>query len=176
VGTYDIQVIVAGLLAASSSALLGVYLIVRRLTLLADAISHAILPGIVLGFFIAGTRDTWAMLAGAALAAVACTSGIEFLTNRLKLQADLSIGLIFTFFFALGVILISIYAEQVDLDQECVLYGELAYAPLDVIRTGSGLNIGPKAIWLLGLNLAATLGFIIFCFRELCFFHNSIGI
>jgi manganese/zinc/iron transport system permease protein len=116
--------------------------------MLADAFSHAVLPGIVLGFLISGSRGQWEMLAGSALAALACGATIQFLRNRAGLRNDLAIGTSFTFYFALGVILITRFAGQVDLDQDCVLYGELAYAPLEVLKVG-GVSVGPRSAWIL---------------------------
>jgi manganese/zinc/iron transport system permease protein len=161
VSLYDGQVLLTGFLAAACSAQIGVYLVLRRLAMLADAFSHAVLPGIVLGFLITGTRDQPAMLFGASLAAFACGATIQFLRNKAGLRNDLAIGTSFTFYFALGVILITRYAGQVDLDQDCVLYGELAYAPLDPWRI-AGLNVGPRSAWILGGLFVLTFGILRF--------------
>jgi len=155
INSYDAQVVLTGALAAACSAQLGVYLVLRRLAMLADALSHAVLPGIVLGFLISGARSGPAMLVGASVAALACGAGIQFLRNRAGLRNDLAIGTAFTFFFAVGVILITRYAGQVDLDQDCVLYGELAYAPLEPWRIG-GMSLGPRSAWTLGVLFVLT--------------------
>jgi manganese/zinc/iron transport system permease protein len=91
---------------------------------------------------------------------------IEWLQKKARLQADAAIGLAFTFLFALGVILISAYAGQVDLDQECVLYGEIAYVPLDTWSWG-GLSLGPRPVWILGLLLVAISLFIYIAYKPL---------
>ena len=93
-----------------------------------------------------------------------------YLTNALnqhgKLQEDASIGVTFTWLFALGVILISAFAGQVDLDQDCVLYGEIAFTPLDtVIFMGS--DFGPRAFWILLFVTLANLLFIFIGYRTL---------
>jgi manganese/zinc/iron transport system permease protein len=123
--------------------------------MLADAFSHAVLPGIVLGYLISGTRNQPEMLVGASLAALACGATIQFLRNKAGLRNDLAIGTSFTFYFALGVILITRYAGQVDLDQDCVLYGELAYAPLEPLYV-AGVSLGPRSAWILGGLFALT--------------------
>ena len=146
---FDVGVLSTGALAAACSAQLGVFLVLRRLAMLADALSHAVLPGIVLGFLMSGSRSGFGILAASAGAALACAASIQFLQRYAGLRQDLAIGSSFTFFFAVGVILITRFAGQVDLDQDCVLYGELAYAPLDplVVR---GLWLGPRSAWVLG--------------------------
>lgn len=132
-----------------------------------DAISHAILPGIVLAFLWSGSRDSVTMLIGAGTLGVLTTIIIEFLHKKGQLQSDASIGVTFTWLFALGVILISAFTGQVDLDQECVLYGEIAYVPLDTIILSSGQDIGPKAIYLIGSVLLIVIAFVIIGFKQL---------
>ena len=132
-----------------------------------DAISHAVLPGIVLAFLISGSRDSVIMLLGAGLIGIFTTFLIEFLHKKAKLQTDAAIGVTFTWLFAVGVVLISIFAGKVDLDQDCVLYGEIAYVPLDIIISPSGGNLGPRAIYIMGFVLLAILIFIKVGYKEL---------
>jgi len=120
------------------------------MAMVGDAISHAVLPGIVIAFLISGSRGNLAMLAGAAIIGVLTTILIEVLHKKINLQEDASIGVTFTSLFAFGVILISSFTGQIDLDQECVLYGEIAYVPLDLILLESGANLGPRALWISG--------------------------
>lgn len=156
----DFWIILTGILVASSCALLGSFLLLRKMTMVGDAISHAVLPGIVLAYLVAQTRASVAMLIGAALFGVLTTILIEVLHKNGKLQIDASIGVSFTWLFAIGVILISFYAGQVDLDQDCVLYGEIAYVPLDVWLSENGTNLGPVSVWLMGANLLIVLLFV----------------
>lgn len=142
-------IILTGSLVATCSALVGSFLVLRKMAMVGDAISHAVLPGIVLAYLVAQTRDSLPMLIGAAIFGVLITILIETLHQQGKMQIDAAIGLSFTWLFALGVILISVYAGRVDLDQDCVLYGEIAYIPID-IWLWNGLNMGPKAVWQLG--------------------------
>jgi manganese/zinc/iron transport system permease protein len=137
------------------------------MAMVGDAISHAVLPGIVLAFLWSGSRDSVTMLIGAGTLGIISTFIIEFLNNKGKLQSDASIGVTFTWLFALGVILISAFAGQVDLDQECVLYGEIAYVPLDTIMLSNGIDIGPQALYLLGAVLLMVITFVSLGFNQL---------
>jgi manganese/zinc/iron transport system permease protein len=137
------------------------------MAMVGDAISHAVLPGIVLAYLFAGNRDSATMLVGAVILGVFATMLIELFHKKTRLQEDAAIGVTFTWLFALGVILISVYTGQVDLDQDCVLYGEIAYVPLDLWFTNSGANLGPKPLWIAGALLILVLGFILRGYRGL---------
>ncbi|MEZ4986375.1 MAG: metal ABC transporter permease [Saprospiraceae bacterium] len=142
-----LYIIVTASLFAISCSLLGSFLILRKMAMVGDAISHAVLPGIVVAFLLTGSRESLPMLAGAALLGVLTTVLIEFFHKKARLQTDAAIGVTFTWLFAIGVILISVFAGQVDLDQDCVLYGEIAYIPLDVWVTDAGTVMGPNAMY-----------------------------
>jgi len=160
-------IILTGSLVASAGALLGSFLLLRKMTMIGDAISHAVLPGIVIAYFIAQSRATWPMLIGAAFFGVLTTLMIEWIHRKARLQSDAAIGLSFTFMFAIGVILISFFAGQVDLDQDCVLYGEIAYVPLDVWLLADGTNMGPTTVWLLSGLILIILIYLRIGFRAL---------
>jgi len=160
-------IILTGSLVAVTAGLLGCFLILRKMAMVGDAIAHAVLPGIVIAFLISGSRDSVLMLTGAAATGLLTTFIIEYLQKTGKLQSDAAIGLAFTFMFAVGVILIAVYAGQIDLDQDCVLHGEIAYVPLETIITDSGYNLGPTAIWYLGAVFIAVLCLIIFGYKGL---------
>lgn len=145
-------IILTGILVATSCSLLGCFLLLRKAAMIGDAISHAVLPGIVIAYLIAQTRDSFLLLAGAAAFGVLVTVLIETLEKKGKMQIDASIGLSFTWMFALGVILISLYAGKVDLDQDCVLYGEIAYIPLNTWKVGS-IDFIPSNVWILSFLL-----------------------
>ncbi|ELR68793.1 Manganese ABC transporter, inner membrane permease protein SitD [Fulvivirga imtechensis AK7] len=132
-----------------------------------DAISHAVLPGIVIAFLLTGARDSATMVIGAGILGVLTTFLIEFFHKKGRLQTDASIGVTFTWLFAIGVILISAFAGKVDLDQDCVLYGEIAYVPLDLWITESGLIMGPRVLYTTGAVLVVILIFILFGYKEL---------
>ena len=160
-------IILTASLFSISCGLLGCFLILRRMAMVGDAISHAVLPGIVIAFLLTGSRDSFEMIAGAALLGVFTTFLIEFFHKRARLQTDAAIGVTFTWLFALGVILISVYAGQVDLDQDCVLYGEIAYVPIDLWITDSGQVLGPRALYIASAILLINLVFIHIGFKQL---------
>jgi manganese/zinc/iron transport system permease protein len=137
------------------------------MAMVGDAISHAVLPGIVIAFLISGSRDSATMLLGAGLIGIATTFLIEFLHKKAKLQTDASIGVTFTWLFAVGVVLISLFAGKVDLDQDCVLYGEIAYVPLDLWITDNGTIMGPRALYIVGTILVLIVTFILVGYKEL---------
>jgi manganese/zinc/iron transport system permease protein len=162
-----IYIITTAALVSMSCALLGCFLILRKMAMVGDAISHAVLPGIVVAFLISGSRDSVTMLIGAGLIGILTTFLIEFLHKKAKLQTDASIGVTFTWLFAVGVVLISLFAGKVDLDQDCVLYGEIAYVPLDMFITDNGTILGPRALYIVGTILVLILVFIIVGYKEL---------
>ncbi|MGC9385436.1 MAG: metal ABC transporter permease [Hydrogenovibrio sp.] len=173
----DIWILATASLVAISCSMVGVFLVLRRMSLLGDAISHSVLLGIVLAYLIVGGRSAVAMMIGATAIGL-LTAWLSNTLHRVgKLQADASIGIIFTWFFAVGVILISVYAGQVDLDQECVLYGEIAFVPFDTLLWGE-TDLGPRAFWLIlavfVLNLVVVLvGFERF---KLVSFHPALAV
>jgi manganese/zinc/iron transport system permease protein len=149
--------ILTGCLVAVACALLGCYLILRKMAMVGDAISHAVLPGIVIAFLVSGgSREPVVMLIGAGTIGLVTTFLIEFFHRKGNLQTDASIGVTFTSLFALGVILISLKANNIDLDQECVLYGDIAYVPFD-----------PEIMITMGIMTLVVLGFISFGYKEL---------
>ncbi len=178
----DFWIILTGSIVAVSCSLLGCYLVLRNMAMVGDAISHAVLPGIVIAFLISSSRDSFTMLIGAGLIGMLTTFLIEFFHKKGKLQPDASIGVTFTWLFAIGIILVTAFASKVDLDQECVLYGEIAYVPLDMLITGSGKLLGPRAVWVSGGVLIVNLILIILFYRPLLIstfdpsFASAIGI
>jgi len=144
---------------ALSCGLLGAFLVLRKMTMVGDAISHAVLPGIAVAYWVSQSRGSVFMFIGAAFVGVLATVLIEYLRKRLKVQSDASIGMTFTTLFAAGVVMITYWSDSVDLDQECVLYGEIAYVPFDTWIV-NGVNLGPVALWTSGFLLLAVLTYI----------------
>jgi len=182
VDTNAILIILTGSLISISCGFLGVFLLLRKMSMTGDAISHAVLPGIVIGYFVSGSQRSVEVIIGAGLLGILSTLMIDALRKKAKVQLDASIGITFTLLFAIGIILINLFAYKVDLDQECVLYGEIAYLPIDLWITQSGLNLGPRITWLAGLNFFLVTGFIYLLFKELSLtsfdenFSSAIGI
>ncbi len=159
-------IVLTALLVASSCALIGTFLVLRKMALLGDAISHAVLPGIVVAFLVSGTRSPLPMLLGAGALGVLTVVLVELAHRTRLLKADASIGVVFPALFALGVLLVSRLTGQVDLDLDCVLYGEIAYAPWDLLLWGER-SLGPKALWTNGATLLLNALLITLLFKEL---------
>lgn len=175
-------IILTGSLVASCCSLLGCFLLLRKMSMVGDAISHAVLPGIVIAFLLSGNREPLTMLLGAGSVGLFTTFLIEYVHRKANLQTDASIGVSFTLLFAIGIILISVFANQVDIDQDCVLYGEIAYVPIDLWISDSGTILGPRAVYIVGTVLLVVATFIWLGYRPLVLstfdatFATAIGI
>ncbi|MEO1051850.1 MAG: metal ABC transporter permease [Bacteroidota bacterium] len=163
---HSFWIILIGSFVAISCGLLGCFLILRKMAMVGDAISHAVLPGIVIAFIISESRDSFMMLIGAVSIGIFTTFLIEFLHRKGKLQTDASIGVTFTWLFAIGVILVS-YTREAHIDEECVLFGEITYVSTDLWITDAGTNLGPRFVYITGVTLLLNLLFIIFGYKEL---------
>ncbi len=159
-------IISTGSLVAICCSILGCFLILRKMAMVSDAISHAVLPGIVIAFMLGGDLDSIWMLVGAGLVGVLTSFLIEFFHKHGKLQTDASIGVTFTWLFAIGVIMVTYYAGDAHIDQDCVLYGEIAYVPLDMMITDSGTVLGPKALIVLSGVLLLIVAVIVPFYKE----------
>ena len=162
-----IWIALMGFFVATACGLIGNYLILRRMALVGDAISHSVLPGIVIAFLLANSRSTPVMFVGALVAGILTTVIIEVIHKKSRVKQDAAIGIAFSTLFAIGVILISLYADRVDLDQECVLYGEIAFVPLAQAVEMLGLSLGPEPVFRMGVVAVLTLLLIIVFYKEL---------
>ena len=162
-----IWIAIMGFFVASACGLIGNYLILRRMALVGDAISHSILPGIAIAFLLAGSRNTWVMFVGALAAGVLTTVVIELIHKRSRVKQDAAIGIAFTTFFAIGVVLISLYADRVDLDQECVLYGEIGFVWMQAPVQLAGFTLGPEPVVRMGAVALVTALLIVLFYKEL---------
>jgi manganese/zinc/iron transport system permease protein len=143
----DLWTMATAVLASVACGLVGCFLVLRRLSMLGDTISHAVLPGIAGAFLLTGTRDVLPMLLGATVVGVATALLSSGLDRWARVDRDAAMGVTFTTFFAMGVVIISLAARQVDLDPGCVLYGLLEFVPFDTI-TLAGMQVPRAAAWL----------------------------
>ena len=161
--SLEIQLI--AIVVAAACALPGVFLVLRGMSMMADAISHTVLLGIVLAFFVVQDLQSPWLLLGAAAMGVATVSLVELLNRTRLVKQDAAIGLIFPALFSLAVILISRYARGVHLDVDAVLLGELAFAPFDrMVVLGVDL---PHALVTMTIILLLNIGFIALFYKEL---------
>lgn len=164
--TAQIEIQLIAAVIAAACALPGVFLVLRRMAMMSDAISHTVLLGIVVGFFV--TRDLASPLLffGAVLTGLLTVSLVELLYRTRRVKEDAAIGLVFPVLFSIAVIIISRYAGNVHLDTDVVLVGELAFAPFDrfVIM---GQDLGPRALVIGASILLLNLVFIVVFYKEL---------
>lgn len=163
----DLWTVAVACLASLTCGLLGLHLVLRRMSMVGDAISHSVLPGLAAAFVLFGSRGGWPTVLGAAaagLATVGLMRGVRWLSGA---REDASLGIAFTVLFALGVVMVTRVASQVDLDPGCVLYGLLEFVALDTVVV-AGVET-PRAFATLLPTFAATaIGLGVFR-RELAF-------
>lgn len=160
----EIQLIAS--LVAIACAIPGTFLVLRKMAMISDAISHSILPGIVIGFFITQDLNSPLLILLAALTGVLTVVLVEKIQQTKLVKEDTAIGLVFPALFSIGVIMIAKYANDVHLDIDAVLLGELAFTPFDRIYYNE-IDLGPKSLWVIGIILTITLGLLIAFFKEL---------
>lgn len=160
----EIQLIAS--LVAIACAIPGTFLVLRKMAMISDAISHSILPGLVIGFFITQDLNSPLLILLAALTGIITVVLVERIQKTELVKEDTAIGLVFPALFSIGVILIAKNANDIHLDVDAVLLGELAFAPFDRLII-AGTDIGPKSLWVIGTILAITIGLLIAFFKEL---------
>jgi manganese/zinc/iron transport system permease protein len=162
----DIDIQLVAMVTAVACALPGVFLVLRRMAMMSDAISHTVLLGIVLGFFLVGDLNSPLLIVGAAAMGVLTVSLVALLERTRLVKEDAAIGLVFPALFSLAVILISRYAGDVHLDTDAVLTGEIALAPFNRLYI-YGYDLGPTGVYLMGVILLLNLLFIVLFYKEL---------
>ena len=150
---------------AMACAILSPFLVLRKLSMVSDAISHSVLLGIVIAFFIVKEVGSPFLIAGAALFGVITVFVVEFLSGTGLVKNDDAVGIVFPMFFALAVVLITKFARNVHLDTDVVLMGEVIIAPLNRVEF-IGMSL-PKALVQMGILLLINLLFVIIFFKEL---------
>lgn len=158
---YTFWIYLIALLVALPSAVLGGFLLLRKSMMVSDAISHAILPGLVIGFLVTKSVYSPVVLVLAAVFGVLTILMIDWLHQGTQIKKDASIGITYTFLFAVGVLLIANFTSgNTELDQECILYGDIGSTPLNTLILG-GFQLGPKAVWILG-GINVLVGLVVF--------------
>jgi manganese/zinc/iron transport system permease protein len=147
-GTYSV------VLVATACAVLGVFLYLRRMSLLADALAHVALPGIVAAFLLGGDLGGPAMLIGAAATGLFAAGAIETLSRRPNIRPDAAIGIVFTAMFAAGVILLSTRVTDAHIDAHCLVFGDV-------------LGVSDRALWLVSIVVPVVLVLVVLFYRWL---------
>ncbi|MDO5509990.1 MAG: metal ABC transporter permease [Weeksellaceae bacterium] len=144
--TLQIEIQIVAVIAAIACSLLGVFLVLRKTAMVADAVSHSILPGLVIGFLLTENLNHPLLIIMAAMSGLLAVWSVNKLSASGRLRVDAAIGLVFPFLFAIGIILIHVFADDIHLDTDAVLSGELVYVPFDRLVVG-GMDLGPQAAW-----------------------------
>ncbi|MCX7624885.1 MAG: metal ABC transporter permease [Candidatus Sumerlaeaceae bacterium] len=162
----QLEIQLVAVLVAVACALPGVYLVLRRAAMLSDAISHSILLGIVLAYFVVRDLSSPLLVIAAAATGVGTVWLVELLVRTRLVRSDAAIGLVFPTLFAVAVILISLYARSLHLDTDSVLLGEIAFAPFNRFEV-AGRDLGPLSAWVMGGILLINVAFIALFYKEL---------
>lgn len=162
----QIEVQLALVLTAIACAILGVFLVLRKMAMISDAISHSILPGIVIGFFITQDLNSPLLIFLAAVSGILTVFLVERIQKTNLVKEDTAIGLVFPALFSIGIILISKNASDIHLDIDAVLLGEPAFIPFDRLIIGEN-DWGPKSLWVMGSILLLICTLISLFFKEL---------
>lgn len=145
--TPQVEILLTAVFIAAACSLPGIFLVLRNMSMMSDAITHTILLGIVITFFLTGTITSPFMLLGAVLMGVGTVILSETLYKTKLVSEDSAIGIIFPLLFSIAILLISKYAGSVHLDTDSVLLGELAFVPFDRVII-NGTDIGAKAMYI----------------------------
>ena len=162
----QIEIQLIACLVAAACAIPGTFLVLRKMAMISDAISHSILPGIVIGFFLTEDLNSPWLILLAAVTGIITVVLVEFIQKTGLVKEDTAIGLVFPSLFSIGVILIAKNANDVHLDIDAVLLGELAFAPFDRLMFND-IDLGPKSLWVIGTILLVTLILLFTFFKEL---------
>ncbi|MHA6792453.1 metal ABC transporter permease [Pseudonocardia bannensis] len=161
----DLVIVVVAGLVATACGLLGPFLVLRRIALLSDAVSHAVLPGIVAVWLVGQTRAPLPVIAGAAAFAVLCVLAIDALRASGLVASDAAIALVFPALFSLGVLGVTHFADGIHLDLDSTIYGEIAFTPFDTVTLG-GVEVARAAV-VLAVVVLANLALIALLWKEL---------
>jgi len=190
VWSIDGWIVAIAMLCAAACALPGAFLVLRRQSMMGDAISHAVLPGLGAGFVLmlwlkssdwiasaspalgewlaaADPRHPLAMFLGAVAAGLLTAFLTEWVHAAGKVDRGAAMGVVFTALFAVGLIILGVVTGEhhVDLDPGCVLYGQVELAPGDTWTVGGALV--PRAFIILAAAFLINLAFTIAFFKEL---------
>jgi manganese/zinc/iron transport system permease protein len=142
--------VLASIAVSGLCSLVGLHLILRRQAMYADALSHSVLPGLVVAFVLSESLGPLPLLLGALAAGLFTSVLTQSLKDRASLREDTSLGIVFSGLFALGVLMLGLFAGRVHLDASCVLFGELAFLPLENAVNLLGVELPEPLVLLLG--------------------------
>jgi len=158
---FDFWIIFTACLVAINSSVLGSFLVLKKMSMLGDALSHSVLPGIVIAFLITNEHTSILTTLFSAIIGLAAVFTMNVLSKKGGFQKDAAIGIMYTFLFSIGIILISSLAKNADIDIECVLFGDIGNVPFTKGLYIMGLEV-PRQTFLLSIFTAANLIIVFF--------------
>ncbi|QKY70693.1 metal ABC transporter permease [Lentibacillus sp. CBA3610] len=162
--TYTAWIILTAALVGMACGLVGVFLVLRKTAMMADAISHTVLLGIVVAYLVTREVSGPAMLVGGIAAGLLTAFFVQWL-HSLNVQHDASMGVVFTTLFAIGVILIATSVGNVHLDVQHALMGDITFIPFQTVTLPIVGDI-PEATVILLLVFLVVLFFIVAFYKE----------
>ncbi len=168
-GEMSLWIVLMGFLVIFTCGIAGHYLLLRRMALMGDAISHSLLAGIVIVFLVFNTAAWLGMFLGAAVMGVVTVFLIEVLYRQSRVPVDAAMCITFTSLFALGVVLLGLAERSgsIHLDAECLLFGEIAFVALEEPWKLRGVPLGPPSVWIMGGVCAVVCGLVALFYKEL---------
>jgi len=164
--TVHTEILLIAIAVSIACAIPGVFLVLRRMSMMADAITHTVFLGIVLAFFVTEDLNSPLLLVGATVVGVGTVWLTEMIHNTGLVNEDASIGIIFPLLFSIAIILVSLYSGNAHLDVDTALLGEIAFAPFDRWIV-NGTDLGPVSLWIsLGVAVINLLLVMLF-YKEL---------
>ncbi len=164
--SFAVAVFLLAVVTAVTTAVPGVFLVLRRQSMLIDAMSHAALPGIVLAAMVIGSINSPWLIVGAGLGAMVVVFAAEYLRSTGLITGDADQALIFPALFSIGVILISTRFTQVHLHEDAVLVGDFNFVAFDTV-IWAGRDWGPRYMWMMLGMLVINVAFTVIFYRPL---------
>ncbi len=163
---FDMSTLMIAVFTASACAVAGVLLVLGKMSMMSDAISHTVLLGIVIAYMFVRDLSSPVLIIGAAAMGVLTVYMVETLVKTKKASEDAATGAVFPLLFSIAIIIISLDFRGVHLDTDSVLLGNLEFAALDRLVVG-GQDIGPKALYVVGVVLLLNIIFFTVFYKEL---------
>lgn len=136
-----------------SCSLIGTFLVLRRLSMMVDAITHTVFLGIVLAFLVTKDLNSPWLIIGATAMGVGTVYAVEWMQRRRYIRPDAAIGIVFPFLFAVAIVLVTLFGKHIHLDVDTAILGDLAFATFQRFTLG-GYDVGPMLLWI-GLLVCA---------------------
>lgn len=179
--SYLVQIILVAVVVSVACSIPGIFLVLRGTSMISDAITHTVLLGIVLSYFVVNDLNSPFLMIGATLTGLLTVWLIELVNKSQLVSFDGAIGIIFPFLFSIAIILLTQFASGTHLDVDVVLMGELGFIPFNRVIM-FGYDFGPVTLWRMIAILVINITFISLFFRQLKIttfdphFAQSVGI